>query len=143
MEPISSVNTADYAAAVPQNTGGYYSSIPAVYDTEYEDKKRAASAMHGLTALGILALGGIVYGVNKHMKVRGLKEDIAKAVKEKEAVQKELESAQDKLKELEEKKRPWWKKIFSFKKTEKAEEVKPETGGAKPKTPGTKPADKL
>lgn len=94
MEPINSVNTQNYAVAAPQGQNNQvqdtqdYSSMPMVYEPETEEKKKASSNMLGMTALGVLAIGGIAYGVSKNKKVSGLKQEIAQLSAEKESAEK-------------------------------------------------------
>lgn len=94
MDPINSVNTQNYAVAAPQGQNNQvqdtqdYSSMPMVYEPETEEKKKASSNMLGMTALGVLAIGGIAYGVSKNKKVSGLKQEIAQLSAEKESAEK-------------------------------------------------------
>ncbi len=102
MEPITSQNLTNYTASIPQNNQiqDYqdYSSIPTVYEPEIEQKKSASSNMLGMTALGILAIAGLGYGIAKNKKVSGLKQEIAQLSAEKDAALK-LKDEAVKLKE--------------------------------------------
>ncbi len=95
MEPITGINTANYAMTVPQNNQDYldYSSMPMVYEPETEQKKAASSNMLGLTALSILAVAGLGYGYAKGKKVSGLKQEIAQLSAEKDAALKSKDEA--------------------------------------------------
>ena len=94
MDPINGVNAQNYAVAAPQGQNNQvqdtqdYSSMPMVYEPETEEKKKASSNMLGMTALGVLAIGGIAYGVSKNKKVSGLKQEIAQLSAEKESAEK-------------------------------------------------------
>ena len=94
MDPINGVNAQNYAVAAPQGQNNQvqdtqdYSSMPMVYEPETEVKKKASSNMLGMTALGVLAIGGIAYGVSKGKKVSGLKQEIAQLSAEKESAEK-------------------------------------------------------
>lgn len=98
MEPINGVNAANYTMTVPQNNQDYqnyqnYSSMPMVYEPEVEQKKSSSSNMLGMTALGILAIGGVLYGASKGKKVSGLKHEVAQLSAEKDAALKMKDEA--------------------------------------------------
>ncbi len=97
MDPITSPNSVNYAMAVPQNNQMQdypdYSNMPMVYEPEVEQKKSASSNMLGMTALGILAIGGVLYGASKGKKVSGLKQEIAQLSAEKDAALKMKDEA--------------------------------------------------
>lgn len=98
MEPINGVNAANYTMTVPQNNQDYqnyqnYSSMPMVYEPEVEQKKSSSSNMLGMTALGILAIGGVLYGASKGKKVSGLKQEVAQLSAEKDAALKMKDEA--------------------------------------------------
>ena len=94
MDPINGVNAQNYAVVAPQGQNNQvqgnqdYSSVQMVYEPEIEEKKKASSNMLGMTALGVLAVVGIGYGVSKGKKVSGLKQEIAQLSAEKEAAEK-------------------------------------------------------
>lgn len=106
MDPIKGAGAVDYAMAVPQNQnqvqGGYedYSSMPMVYEPEVEEKKKASSNMLGMTALGVVAAAGAIYGIRKGSQVKGLKNTVTELTSKNEALTKELDQAQAKIKEL-------------------------------------------
>ena len=129
MDPINGVNAQNYAVAAPQGQNNQvqdtqdYSSMPMVYEPETEVKKKASSNMLGMTALGVLAIGGIAYGVSKGKKVSGLKQEIAQLSAEKEALGKAKEEALKAKEEAVKAKKDiqvacgedlsgWWKRIF-------------------------------
>lgn len=129
MDPINGVNAQNYAVAAPQGQNNQvqdtqdYSSMPMVYEPETEVKKKASSNMLGMTALGVLAIGGIAYGVSKGKKVSGLKQEIAQLSAEKEALGKAKEEALKAKEEAVKAKEDiqvacgedlsgWWKRIF-------------------------------
>ena len=129
MDPINGVNAQNYAVAAPQGQNNQvqdtqdYSSMPMVYEPETEVKKKASSNMLGMTALGVLAIGGIAYGVSKGKKVSGLKQEIAQLSAEKEALGKAKEEALKAKEEALKAKKDiqvacgedlsgWWKRIF-------------------------------
>ena len=129
MDPINGVNAQNYAVAAPQGQNNQvqdtqdYSSMPMVYEPETEVKKKASSNMLGMTALGVLAIGGIAYGVSKGKKVNGLKQEIAQLSAEKEALGKAKEEALKAKEEAVKAKKDiqvacgedlsgWWKRIF-------------------------------
>ena len=68
MDPIKNNGAMDYTMTMPQQNNVQptpeedYSSMPMVYDPEVEEKKKASSNMLGMTALGLLAVGGMGYG---------------------------------------------------------------------------------
>ena len=107
MDPINNNGMNNYAIAVPQQENDVqvpeedYSSMPMVYDPETEEKKKAASNMTGLAALGTIAAVGICYGINRHMKAGSLKKEMNVLRAEKEAIQTELTAAKDKISKLE------------------------------------------
>ena len=81
MDPIKGASAVDYAMTVPQNQNqiqGYedYSSMPMVYEPEIAEKKKSASGMIGLTALGIIAAGGLGFLAGRN-GVKGLKNQVA------------------------------------------------------------------
>lgn len=91
MDPINGVNSQNYAISTPQQNNQIqndYSSMPMVYEPEMEEKKKASSSMLGMTALGLLAIGGVGYGIYKNKKVDGLKQQITQLSAEKEALGK-------------------------------------------------------
>lgn len=129
MDPINGVNAQNYAVAAPQGQNNQvqdtqdYSSMPMVYEPEIEEKKKASSNMLGMTALGVLAIGGIAYGVSRGKKVSGLKQEIAQLSAEKEALGKAKEEALKAKEEAVKAKEDiqvacgedlsgWWKRIF-------------------------------
>ena len=132
MEPIKNVGTVDYSMTVPNQTQGYedYSSMPMVYESNDVEKRNASSNMLGYTALGIIALAGLGYGVVKGKKVSGLKQEIDNLTAKNTELTNQLETANNKITELTTKK----KGKFSFKKLlpwnwgkgKKAPEAKPE-----------------
>ena len=106
MDPINGVNSQNYAISTPQQNNQIqndYSSMPMVYEPEMEEKKKASSSMLGMTALGLLAIGGIGYGIHRGKKVDGLKQQISQLSAEKEALGKakdEVTKALDKERTL-------------------------------------------
>lgn len=105
MDPIKNTGVADYSIAVPQNqyqTQAYedYSTAPMVYDPEMEDKKKASSNMLGMTALGLLAIGGLGYGIAKGRKVGDLKKQVTDLTTKNETLTKNLEAAQAQLEKM-------------------------------------------
>lgn len=125
MEPIKNAGAVDYAIALPQNQNQIqeyddYASMPIAYDPEMEQKKKASSNMVGLTALGLLAAGGIGVGIWKHKQVKGLKNEISelKTINEDlgtklDAAKKEIENLTTKKPEEKEKNifkriKKWW-----------------------------------
>lgn len=66
MSEVQSIGTVDYQKPVIQPQEQYIEEIPSdinnsplVYDPEIEAKRRASSKMLGLTALGLIAAGGL------------------------------------------------------------------------------------
>ena len=129
MDPINGVNAQNYAVAAPQGQNNQvqdtqdYSSMPMVYEPETEVKKKASSNMLGMTALGVLAVVGIGYGIHNGRKVSGLKQEIAQLSAEKEALGKAKEEALKAKEEAVKAKEDiqvacgedlsgWWKRIF-------------------------------
>ena len=129
MDPINGVNAQNYAVAAPQGQNNQvqdtqdYSSMPMVYEPETEVKKKASSNMLGMTALGVLAVVGIGYGIHNGRKVIGLKQEIAQLSAEKEALGKAKEEALKAKEEAVKAKEDiqvacgedlsgWWKRIF-------------------------------
>ena len=122
MDPINGVNAQNYAVAAPQGQNNQvqdtqdYSSMPMVYEPETEVKKKASSNMLGMTALGVLAVVGIGYGIHNGRKVSGLKQEIAQLSAEKEALGKAKEEAVKAKEDIQvacgEDLSGWWKRIF-------------------------------
>ena len=99
MDPIKNNGAMDYTMTMPQQNNVQptqeedYSSMPMVYDPEVEEKKIASSNMLGMTALGLLAVGGMGYGFYKGRQVSGLNKEISKLGAEKETLGKAKEEA--------------------------------------------------
>ena len=99
MEPITNQTAANYTMSLPQVSNSQvqdypdYSNMPMVYEPEVEQKKSSSYNMLGMTALGILALGGVLYGASKGKKVSGLKQEVAQLSAEKDAALKMKDEA--------------------------------------------------
>lgn len=138
VDSVNNLGTVSYIpSALPeQGTADYnsipadYNSMPVMYEPEYEEKKKAASNMKGLTIMGIIAAAGITYGVVKHRGLKQAKSDI-------ETLNKEIKTLTDEktklTKELDSLRKPSKKTGFWswFKRNKKAEntakpEAKPE-----------------
>ena len=104
MDPIKGASAVDYAMTVPQNQNqiqGYedYSSMPMVYEPEIAEKKKSASGMIGLTALGIIAAGGLGFLAGRN-GVKGLKNQVAELGTINNELKTKLDAAEKKLEEL-------------------------------------------
>ena len=134
MDPINNNGMNNYSVTVPQQQENDvqvpeddYSSMPMVYDPEAEEKKKAASNMTGLAALGTIAAVGIGYGINRHMKAGSLKKEVDVLKAEKETIQNELTAAKDKISKLENpEKKSFMAKIKAFFKRNKKVDNKAE-----------------
>lgn len=105
MDPIKGAGAVDYAMTVPQNQNqvqGYddYASMPMVYEPEIAEKKKSASSMLGMTALGAIALGSAIYGFKKGGQVKGLKNQVEELGTLNNELKTKLDAAEKKIEEL-------------------------------------------
>jgi len=104
MEPINNVGAANYAITVPQNQNqiqGYddYASMPMVYEPEMQEKKKASSGMVGLTALGVIAAGGLGFLAGRK-GIKNLNNQLGELRTINDELKTKLDVAEKKIEEL-------------------------------------------
>ena len=73
--------------------------MPMVYEPEIAEKKKSASGMIGLTALGIIAAGGLGFLAGRN-GVKGLKNQVAELGTINNELKTKLDAAEKKIEEL-------------------------------------------
>ena len=102
MEPLNNNGMVNYPIAMPEQETmqNNYAAMPAEYDAEFAEKKKASSKMLGMTALGITAAVCAGLAAKKGKGLKEAKNALADMTAERDKLAQELDTANQKIEKL-------------------------------------------